>query len=389
MDVMWLIFLIALGASVGSFLNVVIWRLPRGESIVFPGSHCPVCGWGIRWHDNIPVLSWLILRGRCRFCGVRISPRYLLIELATAALVAGLFACYYLLDMRAGMGPLNESWLTFLAHAALVCALLACAAIDMQHWIVPLEVCWFVSLVGVAAGTIDPPDPNGHVLPAVSPIAGAMAVAAGVGLVVSLVLLRWGIFRPSFIDADTKVAVDREQIVGVAASAAHGVRPRIEVLHEVLFLTPPLALAAGVYLLAALAPGAAGWLAGLTDVNHVGPFARHLAGFEAALTGYLVGGLWIWGMRILGTLAFGREAMGMGDVHLLAAVGAVTGWIVPSVTFFVAPLLGLAWALWLIASRRQRELPYGPWLAVSAVMVMVFHDPILAFLRELARAPGR
>ena len=77
------------GLLIGSFLNVVIWRVPRGESIVRPPSHCPSCDNEIAPRDNIPVVSWLLLRGRCRRCGARISVRYPLVELATAALFAG------------------------------------------------------------------------------------------------------------------------------------------------------------------------------------------------------------------------------------------------------------------------------------------------------------
>ena len=69
-----------LGACVGSFTNVVAWRLPRQESVVFPGSHCPKCGHSIRWHDNLPVLGWLLLRGRCRDCDAAISRRYPAVE---------------------------------------------------------------------------------------------------------------------------------------------------------------------------------------------------------------------------------------------------------------------------------------------------------------------
>ena len=107
---------------------------------------------------------------------------------------------------------------------------------------------------------------------------------------------------------------------------------------------------------------------------------------EAALFGYVIGALWIWGMRILGTLAFGRLAMGMGDVHILAAVGAVTGWIVPCVVFFVAPIFGLLWALRLWAAKAQRELPYGPWLAAATLAVLLFHDSIVGFFVQYADA---
>ena len=102
MNTIFLLFMIAMGACAGSFLNVVIYRLPRGESIVFPGSHCPSCGWAIRWYDNIPLLSWFALGGRCRRCKTFISPRYVIIEAATAIRVAGLFACYYIFRVREG-----------------------------------------------------------------------------------------------------------------------------------------------------------------------------------------------------------------------------------------------------------------------------------------------
>ena len=104
MDICWLVFFLAIGACVGSFLNVVIYRLPRGESIVFPASHCPSCGRAIKWYDNIPLVSWLALRARCRFCKAQISPRYILVEAATAILVGGLYAWYYLLNARQGAG---------------------------------------------------------------------------------------------------------------------------------------------------------------------------------------------------------------------------------------------------------------------------------------------
>ena len=76
----------------------------------------------------------------------------------------------------------------------------------------------------------------------------------------------------------------------------------------------------------------------------------------------------------------------MGDVHLMACVGAVTGWIVPSAAFFVAPFLGLLWALWLFVRRNQRELPYGPWLAVASVLVMVFYDVFADLFRQYGQS---
>jgi leader peptidase (prepilin peptidase)/N-methyltransferase len=83
---------LGLGGNLGSFLNVVVHRLPRGESVVHGGSHCPSCGSAIRWHDNVPVLGWLLLGGRCRDCSVPISARYPLVEAAGAILIGGVAA---------------------------------------------------------------------------------------------------------------------------------------------------------------------------------------------------------------------------------------------------------------------------------------------------------
>ena len=82
------------GLVIGSFLNVVVYRLPRGMSLVHPGSSCPSCGAPIRWFDNVPVVSWLVLRGRCRRCHRPISLRYPLVELATGVLFAALFLIF-------------------------------------------------------------------------------------------------------------------------------------------------------------------------------------------------------------------------------------------------------------------------------------------------------
>jgi len=116
-----------IGLMVGSFLNVVIHRLPRGESIVRPPSHCPTCDARVRWFDNVPVLSFLWLRGRCRSCGSAISLRYPIIEGATGALFAAI-------ALRHGFDPMTPVWCAFGA------ALIAAAMIDFDHQIIPDEI---------------------------------------------------------------------------------------------------------------------------------------------------------------------------------------------------------------------------------------------------------
>jgi len=126
---------LAFGLVVGSFLNVVIHRLPRGESIVHPPSRCPSCGRAVRPYENVPVLSWLALRGRCAGCKTRISARYPAIELVTGAL----FAC---IAWQIGLRPMLPVWCGFAA------LLVAAAAIDAEHRIIPDEL----SLGGLAVG---------------------------------------------------------------------------------------------------------------------------------------------------------------------------------------------------------------------------------------------
>jgi hypothetical protein len=91
-----LVFIFAFGAIVGSFINVVIYRLPAGMSVITPSSRCPTCGARLSWWENTPILGWLLVRGRCRHCGVGISPQYMLVELFMALLFAGLYVAFYM-----------------------------------------------------------------------------------------------------------------------------------------------------------------------------------------------------------------------------------------------------------------------------------------------------
>ena len=127
-----------MGLVIGSFLNVVIWRVPRRESLVRPGSHCPGCGSAIRWYDNVPVVSWLVLRGHCRDCGSRISARYPLVEIVTGIAFALAFA-------RFGL-----SWELLIAWF-FIAAMVAVAFIDYDHMIIPTRIVLPGALVGLMA----------------------------------------------------------------------------------------------------------------------------------------------------------------------------------------------------------------------------------------------
>ena len=131
------LFIFLTGLCIGSFLNVCIWRIPRDESIAWPGSHCPRCNHAIAAWDNLPLLSWLILRGQCRHCHAPISPRYFLVELLTGALFTALWLVH-------GWSPLTAAYLVFTA------ALVMATFIDFDHLIRPDRV----TLGGMALGPL-------------------------------------------------------------------------------------------------------------------------------------------------------------------------------------------------------------------------------------------
>ncbi len=131
----WMLVSFVYGAAIGSFLNVVILRLPMEQSIVSPPSRCPQCGSPIRFYDNIPIVSYLALRGRCRDCATRISPRYLLVELVTGALFCGLY-------VRIGYSP------ALLVFSVFCAAMVVVFWIDLDHMIIPDEI----SLNGLPIG---------------------------------------------------------------------------------------------------------------------------------------------------------------------------------------------------------------------------------------------
>lgn len=164
-EVLFVVYAAAVGAAVGSFLNVCIARLPEGLSVIRPRSRCPMCGSSIRWYDNLPILSWLWLRGRCRDCGETIPILYPLVEVA-AGIVWGGLALFY--------GPSWEA----LVGAVLLSLLLAIAIIDARHYLIPDAL----SLGGLAAGlalSLLPGDPG--FLAAAQGAALGFAVLWGVG----------------------------------------------------------------------------------------------------------------------------------------------------------------------------------------------------------------
>jgi len=183
-EAVFLLYAGVLGISVGSFLNVCVGRLPRGESLIRPRSRCPKCGAAIAWFDNIPVFSWLVLRGRCRSCRESISWTYPALELVTAAIWVGLAAVY---------GP---TWHA-LQGAILFSLLLAIALIDGQHYLIPDAL----SLGGLGAGlalSLLPGPPT--------PLAAVLGASLGFGVLLAVGILgEWAFRKPAMGGGDMKM----------------------------------------------------------------------------------------------------------------------------------------------------------------------------------------
>ncbi len=174
------VFLFAIGAAIGSFLNVVIYRLPRAESFVHPPSHCFSCGARLGVPDLIPVLSYLLLRGRCRHCGARFSPRYALVEAASGALavaIVGLYGCSL-----------------FALAIFIVClCLIAVFFVDLDHMIIPDEFVAIIAVLGLATDAWRLATGQGRALPFADPMTvGAADVVRVIALPSSIVGLLVG-----------------------------------------------------------------------------------------------------------------------------------------------------------------------------------------------------
>ncbi|HSM09884.1 MAG TPA: prepilin peptidase [Gemmatimonadota bacterium] len=184
LDLVFLVYAGLLGAAIGSFINVLVARLPVGESPVRPRSSCPACGAMIAWYDNIPIVSWLVLRGRCRRCGAPISIEYPLVEAGTALIWVGVAWLY---------GP---SW-TGLQGAVLLSIVLAIALIDARHYLIPDPL----SLGGLVAGLALAPLPGPP-----SVLASILGAVAGFGvLFVVGVAGEWAFKKPAMGGGDMKM----------------------------------------------------------------------------------------------------------------------------------------------------------------------------------------
>lgn len=333
MVVYWLIVVFILGTIVGSFLNVAIARLPWEKSLIWPGSRCGSCLQPVRWYDNIPLVSYLWLRGRCRSCGTTFSPQYLLVELFTGLGFAGLFYLEVVRNIHGwpsfprsyGNFPWQH-WVGFLSHALLFSLLLAASVCDLNSREIPLGITIPGTVIGLIASVLLPwpwPHPER---------AGVLKLADGP------MTSPGGWFRPEQIPW-----IGRELPIpqGVAPWPVWGPLPD--------------------------------WL----------PPGSWQAGLATGLMGLVVGTLLLRVIGFVFSKGLGKEALGLGDADMMMMAGAFLGWQPIVAGFFISVFPGLIFGMINLIVRRDASLPFGPSLAMGVMIALLGWGSVGHYLRPL------
>jgi leader peptidase (prepilin peptidase)/N-methyltransferase len=357
----WTAVFFIFGSMVGSFLNVCIHRMPRGESVISPPSHCPTCGYHIPWFLNIPLLTWLFLRGRCANCRSPIAFRYFLVELITALACAAAW-------LHAG----RHSTALALIYCLFLAGLIVAAFIDLEHLIIPDEI----TIGGVVTGllfSLAVPALHDAVTRWYSLLQGALGAALGATVVYLVVRVGKLIFGQKHysLDPDTLVIFDETGLK----------LPDQEIPYEDIFYRKTDTI--------------------VLQAKSVQCGDRHYEDVPVRLDP---------SQLLIGTEAFDpatvprlevvtdaitvpREAMGFGDVKFMAAVGAYLGWPCIVFSMVASSLLGAAVGGLMILYHRLRgrhystQIPYGPYIAAAAVLWLFWGRQITAWWFDLTEPP--
>lgn len=363
-----------LGALIGSFSNVVIWRLPRSESVVWPGSACPNCKRRLSPLELIPVVSWLVLRARCRGCGKPISARYPLVELIMAA---GFFTI-------AMVWPVTGHGLTFLPLVALYALLVILAFIDIDTYTLPDALTLPAFLLALAATFVYSPTSG---LPTLQEAFLGGMIGAGA---LTLINRLGGLALRRLQDTKERLwpigfdQVNLAAVTGLLFGWQVGALVALASVLLNLVARRVLRLPEGVLYLV--------WLLGLLVLV---PYVLDIS-LPAALEDTLVaagiaamaGALWWWIHSLVvrdRDTADGPQpdpaadepiAMGFGDAKLSAVLGAILGWESFLVAFLAAIILGALFGVVGRAFGGERQIPFGPYLVAGGI-VALFYGPAL------------
>ena len=274
------VFIFIVGACVGSFLNVVIYRVPNEQSIIFPNSSCPNCKSAIKPYDNLPLLSWLILRGKCRNCKNPISPRYPAVELLTALLFVLVYRC------------IGFDW--FLPVCLIFTAtMVALIFIDAENMILPDVINYPLLIFAL------------------------------------LVRILFPIFASAEYFTDIKIF----------------------------------------------------------PLTYLQDYPVWLVSLFGAVLGGLVGGGSLWLVGELWKRLRGVDAMGLGDVKMMFAVGALLGWRLTLLSIFLGAFSGAIIGIFLISRQKdkdmQTEIPFGIFLGIGSIIALLFGEPLIKWYLQM------
>jgi leader peptidase (prepilin peptidase)/N-methyltransferase len=347
---------VTLGAVVGSFLNVCIYRLPLDLSVNEPRrSFCPSCKQQLTWYQNVPLLSWLFLRGKCAHCGARIAFRYFAVELLTALLFLWVWKLF--------------PWPMAISYWIFVSLLIAATFIDFEHFIIPDEITIGGTVVGVVASFAVPElmNTSSHVRAVIT-----SALSAALGYVVLWVVLEAGkkVFGKKKIRLDaptpftwTRKGDDADFVVGEEQGLWSDYFARES---DQLILHCDKAIVGDRYL-------------GAADLRF--NYDRVNLGSEPIALDTLdqISG-------VVRELEIPREAMGRGDLKFLASIGAFLGWRAVLFSVFAGSLLGSFVGLFtLLIGKRvwSAKLPFGPYLALGALVWLFFGEALITWYAGL------
>jgi leader peptidase (prepilin peptidase)/N-methyltransferase len=304
----WVGFVFITGACVGSFINVCVYRLNSERSVFWPGSHCGSCFKPISWFDNIPILSYLFLWGKCRNCKATFSSRYMLVELFSGLMFVSVFILDVIFNFpkynivasqsyQIGVGLIpRDVWFTFISHATLLSFLLTASLTDLDKMEIPLGITITGTLFGIVFST----------------------------------------FQAWPFPDDIKAVNDL-----LLFSKDWPVKPQVP-------------------------QGAMTWPLWFPVFDWLDS-RPYLHGFLASLAGIIAGTFLLRAIRFTYGLGRGIEGMGLGDADLMMMVGAFLGWQLVIAAFFLAVIPAFFFGILQLFSKGEQAFPFGPSLAISSV----------------------
>jgi leader peptidase (prepilin peptidase)/N-methyltransferase len=345
----WSLVFFVFGCIVGSFLNVCIYRMPLDLSVVSPPSHCPHCKYSIPFYLNVPLLTWLSLRGKCKNCGAPISPRYFAVELLTGL---AFLACWLAFG--------HQSAALALVYALVLAGFIVATFIDFEHFIIPDEI----TIGGAVAGfiiSILVPQLHGTARWSEGAVWSLLGIAVGGSIVYAVLRMGKILFgrQKVKLDGDTKIIFTETALV----------LPDQEVPYEEIFYRKSDAVILRAQTLELVDRG-------YRDVElRLSPNRLKIGNEE--LDPETVPHLEV----VCSELTLPREAMGLGDVKFMAAIGAFLGWKGALFSLMASSLIGSVVGIVLIILRKREwssRMPYGPYIALAAVIWIFAGKEILA-----------